>query len=108
MARREEMRRVLARWRRSGVSAAEFCRREGLAPQALSYWKHALGLARVVRRRREVRPVGFVPVRLVDSGAGAASGELEVTLATGDRLVVRAGVSRELLRDALEVLRERC
>jgi hypothetical protein len=107
MARREEMGRVLARWRRSGVSAAEFCRREGLAPQALSYWKHALG-ARVVRRRREVRPVGFVPVRLVDSGAGAASGELEVTLASGDRLVVRAGVSRELLRDALEVLRERC
>jgi hypothetical protein len=109
MARREQMRRVLARWRRSGVSGAEFCRREGLAPQALSYWKRALGAGRVARRPREARPVDFVPVRLVDSVAGAAASDgLEITLATGDRVVVRAGVSQELLRDALMVLRERC
>jgi hypothetical protein len=43
----------------------------------------------------------------VDSGAGVAGG-LEIALASGDRLVVREGVSRELLRDALMVLRERC
>jgi hypothetical protein len=33
---------------------------------------------------------------------------LEIMLVNGDRLVVGAGVSRELLRDALVVLRERC
>jgi hypothetical protein len=109
IAGRERMRKVLKRWRRSGLSAAEFCRREGMAPQALSYWKRALGRAKaVVRRRRGARPVGFVPVRLVDSNAGVATvGGLEISLASGDRLVVCEGVSRELLRDALMVLRER-
>jgi hypothetical protein len=109
MVRREQMRRVLARWRRSGVSAAAFCRGHGIKPQKLSYWKRALGAGRVARRPRDARPVDFVPVRLLDSMAGAAASEgLEITLATGERLVVRDGVSRELLRDALMVLRERC
>lgn len=110
ITRREEMERVLARWRRSGLSAAGFCRREGMAPQTLSYWKRALGPAKaVVRRRRAARPVGFVPVRLVDSADPVATTDgLEIALASGDRLVVREGVSRELLRDALLVLRERC
>jgi hypothetical protein len=108
ITKRREMGRALARWRRSGLSAAEFCRREGIVPQTLSYWKRVLGPAKgVVRRRRAARPVGFVPARVVDSGAGVAGG-LEIALASGDRLVVREGVSRELLRDALMVLRERC
>ena len=109
MSRRERMREALRRWRRSGLSAAAFCRREGMAAQTLSYWKRALGPAQtVVRRRRATRPVGFVPVRLVDYAEGVAAGGLEIALASGDRLVVREGVSRELLRDALLVLRERC
>lgn len=110
MSRRERMREALRRWRRSGLSAAAFCRREGMVPQTLSYWKRVLGPAKaVVRRRRAARPVGFVPVRLVDSADGVATtGGLEIALASGDRLVVREGVSRELLRDALLVLRERC
>jgi hypothetical protein len=51
-----------------------------------------------------------VPFRLVDSADGVVTaGGLEITLASlaasGDRLVVAEGVSRELLRDALMVLR---
>lgn len=107
---RKRMERVLARWGRSGLSAAAFCRREGIKPQKLSYWKRALGFSEpIVRRRRAPRPVGFVPVQLVDSADGVATaGGLEIALAGGDRLLVREGVSRELLRDALLVLRERC
>jgi hypothetical protein len=45
----------------------------------------------------------------VDSADGvAAAGGLEIALASGDRVVVREGVSPELLRDAVMVLRERC
>jgi hypothetical protein len=81
-----------------------------MAPQTLSYWKRTLGPEKaVVRRRRSARAVGFVPVRLVDSADGlAAAGGLEIALASGDRLVVREGVSRDLLHDTLMVLRERC
>ena len=110
MSRRERMRGLLRWWRRSGLSAAAFCRGEGMSAQTLSYWKRALGPAKaVVRRQRAARPVGFVPVRLVDSADDVATaGGLEIALASGDRLVVREGVTRELLRDALMVLRERC
>ena len=109
MARRERMRALLEGWQRSGESAAAFCRRRGIRPQKLSYWKRVLGLSKppTRRRRRAARRVGFVPVRLVDSAAGRAGG-LEIALAGGDRLVVGDGVSRELLRDALLLLRERC
>jgi hypothetical protein len=102
--------RVLARWRRSGLSAAAYCRRHGIRPQSLSYWKRVLGLSEpIMRRRRAARAVGLVPVRLVGSSEGmATSGRLEIALASGDRLVVSEGVSRELLRDALLALRERC
>jgi enoyl-CoA hydratase/carnithine racemase len=81
-----------------------------MAPQALSYWKRALGTAKAgVERRRAARAVGFVPVQLVDTASGvAAGGGLEIALTSGERLVVREGVSRELLRDALTLLRERC
>jgi hypothetical protein len=111
ITRRREMEGALARWRRSGLSAAAFCRREGLAPQVLSYWKRALArpTEAVVCRRGAVRPVGLVPVRLVGSAEGVVTaGGLEIVLASGDRLLVREGVSRELLRNALMVLRERC
>ena len=110
ITRREEMGRVLARWRRSGLSAAAYCRRHGIRPQSLSYWKRALGLSQpIARRRSAARAVGFVPVRLVGSADGVATaGRLEITLASGDRLVVSEGVSRELLREALLALRERC
>jgi hypothetical protein len=104
------MRAVLEGWRRSGESAAAFCRRHGIKPQKLSYWRRALGLAAPVVRRRFAprRGVDFVPVRLVGASDGVTAGALEIVLASGDRVVLREGVSRELLREALVILRERC
>jgi hypothetical protein len=101
------MRALVERWRRSGETAAAFCRRQGIHPQKLSYWKRALGLGGPLVRRRRVtqRAPGFVPVQLL---GGVAMGQLEILLAGGDRVVLQEGVSRELLRDALMALRERC
>jgi hypothetical protein len=94
------------RWEGSGLSAAAFCRRHGIPDQRLSHWRRAVRRpSRAGKGRGGERP-GFVPVRVVDLGAG--SGSLEVVLASGDRLVLREGVSVDLLRDALGVLRERC
>ena len=50
----------------------------------------------------------FAPIRLVDLGATTAGGSLEVVLASGDRLVLREGVSVQLVRETLAALRERC
>lgn len=109
-SRRERMRGVLKRWQRSGQSAAAFCRQEGIEPQKLSYWKRVLGLAGPVVRRRVAarRGVEFVPVRLVGTGEGVRTGAIEVVLAGGERVVVGEGASRELLREVLAMLRERC
>jgi hypothetical protein len=107
IGRRERMVALVEGWRRSGQSAAVFCRRRGIKPQRLSYWKRVLGIARPVVRRRSSRRRAdrFVPVRLVGAGS---TGALEIHLTSGDRVVIHEGSSRELLREALAVLRERC
>jgi hypothetical protein len=109
MTTREKMRRVLARWRRSGLSAAEFCRREGLAPHRLSYWKRSLKRSGAAVTKGPASPVDFVPVRLVDQASnGMAPGALEISLSGGDRVAVGPDVSAERLRDVVAILRERC
>ena len=109
MSVRERMRGLLEGWQRSGESAAAFCRRHGIKPQKLSYWKRVLGQAKpLARRRGPAQGLGFVPVRLVGRGEGARLGGLEIVLAGGERVLVGEGASPELLREVLVVLRERC
>lgn len=103
---RAGMQSWVERWERSGLSAAGFCRRHGIPEQRLSYWRRAVLRTSHAAKDRGAKRPGFAPVRVVDLGAG--SGSLEVVLASGDRLVLREGVSVDLLRDALLVLRERC
>lgn len=103
---RERMAILLRRWQRSGQTAAAFCRRHGIKPQRLSYWKRVLGLAGPVVPRGSRRARSrFVPVRLVEAGGAAP---VEILLASGDRLVVHDGSSLELLRRAVAILREQC
>jgi len=97
------MRKTVERWQRSGLSAAGFCRREGLRAQRLSYWKRVLGM----KPQRRESGARLAAVRVVDLGFGAGA-SLEVVLGGGERLVVREGVSPELLREVLGALRERC
>jgi len=101
---RAVMQAWVERWEGSGLSAARFCRRHGIAEQRLSYWRRAVRRRSQGSKERSGGP-GLVPVRVVDLGG---SGSLEVLLSSGDRLVLREGVSMELLRDTLVVLRERC
>ena len=58
-------RRWLGKWRRSGLTQAEFCRRHGLKAGNFAWWKRKLGEAagplRAVRRfRRSRSPAQFV------------------------------------------------
>jgi hypothetical protein len=98
------MRAIVERWRRSGLRSAEFCRRRGVDPQRLSYWKRVLG---VLEERPKARRVSFTPVQVVELERSSSAG-LEVVLPGGERLVVREGVAPELLQEVLRALRERC
>jgi len=106
-ATRERMVRVVQEFERSGQTGAAFCRRHGLRPQRLSYWRRVLGRWEAGSRRSR-RPVAFTPVRVVASEGLALAGGVEVTLPGGERLVVRPGTPVELVRSVLGVLRERC
>ena len=102
-SKRERMAGVLARWRRSGLSAAQFCRRNGIKRQALSYWKRALGPAARRIEQRVPRPT-FVPLQIVDEPVFEAA-VLEIVLASGDRVRVPAGTSVEQIRAVVSALR---
>ena len=85
--RMERWRKLLERWRASGLSQAEFCRRRGIPVSKFAWWKRRLsveGAARPVRRARPGREAAadcsFVPVQVV---AALHVGDLELTLGGG-------------------------
>ena len=101
--KRERMLELVSRWRRSGESAAAFCRRAGVSAKTFSYWKRIALQARSTRRARpasEARP--FVPVRVVDEAPRAL---LEVAWPGGLRVVA---YDAEQASELLALARERC
>lgn len=102
---RERMVRLVREFEGSGQTGAGFCRRHGLRPQRLSYWRRVLGRREAGPKRS--RAVSFTPVRVVPTEGLALSGGIEVTLSGGERLVVRPGTPVELVRGVVGVLRER-
>lgn len=118
--RRAHWQALLEACRRSGLSQAEFCRRRGIPPGTLAFWKHTLAhAARPSRSRgRPVRPAtpAFVPVRVVApprpaddamAGSAAAGGEIEIVLAGGLRVRVRGRVDVPWLGQVIRTLATR-
>ena len=92
---REQWRERIAEQARSGVSIKQFCEERDLSPWSFYSWR---------KRLRETEPVRFA---LVDrTGAPhAPEWNLELTLLTGERLRIGAGVDAVTLRTVLEALR---
>lgn len=59
-----EARAALASWRRSGLSVAAFCAREGYSDARLRYWAERLGVA----PGPEAPSISFVPVTVGEVG----------------------------------------
>jgi hypothetical protein len=97
---------VIAEWRKSGQTRAAFARAHGLTVSKLDYWKRRIGNT-PRRRRRPGRAVQLIPVHLRPDVAGETT-EVEIVLASGDRLRVGSAVSTERLRQVLAVVREGC
>jgi transposase len=106
--RRTKMLDLARRWRDSGVSARVFAQEQGVTAWTLYYWRQRLaGRDRPTRRRRRSPRVTLAPVHVV-AGARDAGGDLEIVLASGDRVRVAAGVSAHTLRQVVAVLRTAC
>jgi hypothetical protein len=99
--RREHWRALLEAQRRSGLSLAAFCRRRGLRPGTLSFWKWKLAREAEAGAGRGAT-ASFVPVQLGVSRRSRESGplvappadlvELEIALADGRLLRVRGRI----------------
>lgn len=94
--RREEL---VAAWRASGLTQAEFARREGIIYSSFAAWVQA---ARKTRKRRgKMLPVRFVEAKLPVAGP-AMPAPLEVRLADG---TVLRGTSAAELAALVKALR---
>ena len=107
--RRTKMLELARRWRDSGVSARVFAQEQGVTPWMLYYWRQRLASQdRSPRRRRRSRRVTLAPVHVVAGTRDDVGGDLEILLASGDRVRVGTGVSANTLRQVVEVLRTAC
>jgi hypothetical protein len=116
----ERRKRLVARWRRSGQSAAAFADRHGLSQWALYSWAKQPVTGpdrRRPRRRSDQRSTtagdpSFIPVRLVgdeDSDPPARTeGVVEIRLRGGDVVRVLGEVSAERLRAVVTAVRQAC
>lgn len=115
-----ERKRLVAKWRRSGLSAATFANRHGISQWALYWWARQAG-ARAIRRRPQRQSVrrsptagasSFIPVRLVgdEHSDPPAPGEgiVEIRLRGGDVIRVVGEVGADRLRAAVTAVRQAC
>jgi hypothetical protein len=94
--RHEHWRRVVGRWRASGLSQAEFCRRQDIPVWQLAWWRKRL------KGQAEDATSLFVPVTIAPTAASAA--ELELTLPGGRILRFRAEVEPTTLAGIVAAL----
>ena len=100
--RRQEWARRVARWKRSGKTAAAFALEEGLNVHTLRWWN-----GRLDSLQGETREVELVPLQITQSEAlSSRNASIEITTERGHVVRVRAGVDAATLRTVLAVLDE--
>lgn len=93
-------------WRDSGAKARVFAQEHGITPWTLYYWRKRLAGQERPTGRRRTRGVTLAPVHVGPSVEGG--GDLEVVLASGDRIRVPADVTADTLHRVIQVLRSAC
>jgi hypothetical protein len=110
--RTDRMLDLARRWRESGQSARAFAQEQDVTPWTLYYWRERLAgeKPRPARRRkpRSSARVALAPVHVVTSGNEESRSDVEILLASGDRVRVTASVSVETLRRVVQILRAPC
>jgi hypothetical protein len=116
-------RRAVRDWRRSGLTARDFCAERGLAEHNFFAWRRTLA-QRDQEQAAQARPAAatprpqpkahrsaagrsgarFVPVRVVADQAAASAAVIEIVLPRGVVVRVLAGVADATLRQLLRAL----
>ena len=105
MSRSKEMRTVLARWRRSGLSLRRFGQDEGLSYNTLQYWRRKLEGTGPVRRRGRQARAEFVPVEVIaDRKPDDSTARFDVRLRSGHQVRVHSGFDAAELQRLVEAL----
>jgi len=97
---RRRMTAMVRQWEASDQTRAAFARAHGLTLSTFDYWKRQV--------RGEAVPhdvVDFRPVEILPDGAEHSEGGVEIRLPSGERLIIREGVSAALLRTILAAVR---
>ena len=111
-ARARQMRRVLARWERSGLTLREFGQRQKIPPSTLSWWRQVFRRAGEHRsgapaRRPPRNAVVFTEVPCV-APSPKVPAILEIVLRSGHVLRVPAGADTDTLQRVLGILQPTC
>jgi hypothetical protein len=99
--RRRQMAALVRGWRTSGETQAAFASRHGITRAKFGYWQRQLRSTRGVPE-----DAGFAAVHVVPTPGVIAPGVVDVVLASGDRLVIRAGASLPVVRVVLSAFRK--
>ena len=98
--KRSYWKQQIEQWQQSGLSQAEYCRRNNLKHHQLVYWKR-----RCLKTETEV---SFVPVQLealLDIPAPADQASLTVIIDNPFKVEIAAGFDPQLLRQVVTALR---
>jgi transposase len=108
----------VARWKDSGLTAAEYASKLGVKAHTLKWWRWRLdakaptGRAKRALVRRSAEPIGkpapmASPLTFVEMTAAVDTDRLEVVLASSVRISVRPGFDGATLGRLLDVLEAR-
>jgi hypothetical protein len=107
--RARQMRRVLAGWRRSGLTLREFGQQRGIPLSTLTWWRQVFRRAgeEEVNGAQVEKAVVFTEVPRPPHVARTAA-VLEIVLHSGHMVRVAAGADRDTLQRVLQALQTTC
>jgi transposase len=106
----DQKRRIVAESFEPGASVAVVARRRGINANLLFTWRRRFGVAPAARQQQ---PVNIVPVAIATENAPpalrppATGGQIEIVLASGERVIVGADVEASALARVIKVLSRR-
>ena len=104
----DEKRRIVDESLEDGASIAEVARRHDLNANQLFTWRRQCGLEPAEPRNlAPILPVTITPATAAEESGPRSSGQMEIVLAEGDRIIVWADVETAALTRVLKALSRR-